>query len=91
MRRIDRELDIARFVRNQILLSGIIKALTTRDQRQIAKRRYALILNKKSDPKTTEDTHSDVDITIYPPIDRFEHNLQSQMNKAESKKSKVIE
>jgi hypothetical protein len=42
-------------------------------------------VNKKSDPKTTEDSESDQDILIQPPADKFELNFHLQMNKPDDK------
>ena len=58
MRRVHWELDIAYFIKKQLIISSIIRALTTKEQRGIAKKNYALFL-KKTYESTTEFTASD--------------------------------
>ena len=59
LRRIERELDVARFIRKQLATTAIINALTTKNERNYLKRNYRFMLgdeNKKnaSDPEKEE-------------------------------------
>ncbi len=40
LRRIERELDVARFIKKQMALAAIIKALTTKDERKYLQNNY---------------------------------------------------
>ena len=45
LRRIERELDIAYFIKNQIIFNNLIKAITTKRERSIAKQNFRLVVN----------------------------------------------
>ena len=56
MRRIERELDVARFIRKQIAMSAIIKALTTKAERIYLKNNYRFMLEADSEISTTSES-----------------------------------
>ncbi len=47
LRRIERELDLARFIRDQMKMTAIIKALTTKAERNYLKHNYRFMLEMK--------------------------------------------
>jgi hypothetical protein len=52
-RRIERELDITRFIRNQLILSAIIRSNTSKKERALARRNYRLIVDCSSEQDCT--------------------------------------
>lgn len=58
-RRVERELDVVYFIRKQLILGALIKAMTTKLQRNLAKRQYGLILGEKKEQETTPDSASE--------------------------------
>ena len=46
LRRIERELDVARFIRKQLAMTAIIKALTTKAERNCLKQNYRFMLEE---------------------------------------------
>ena len=58
LRRMERELDIVYFMRKQFVLNSIIRALTTKVQRGLARRQYSLIVGDRKDQYTTESSDS---------------------------------
>lgn len=58
-RRIDRELDIIYFLKKQMMLSAVINALTSKNQRVLARRNYRFKINSR----VGGDLPSDVDST----------------------------
>ena len=65
MRRINRELDMTNFVRKQLMMSGLLKALTSMGQRALMRRQYSLMVPGAHDGDTTTDTASDYDFKDY--------------------------
>ena len=46
LRRIERELDVARFIKKQLALTAIIKALTTKTERNYLKQNYRFMVGE---------------------------------------------
>ena len=55
-RRIERELDITRFIRNQYILRAIIRSKTSKKERALARRTYRLIVDCSSEKDSTESS-----------------------------------
>ena len=81
LRRIERELDVAYFIRKQMIFAGLIKALTTKLQRQLARRRYSLIVGEPDEDSSTESSGSDFDFPATLPGDKVTKTLQSDLYK----------
>jgi hypothetical protein len=56
LRRINRELDVANFIRKQITLTALLKALTTKAERNCLKNNYRFMLGDEKEIKTTSDS-----------------------------------
>ncbi len=54
LRRIERELDVARFIRKQLATTAIINALTTKNERIYLKRNYRLMLGEEKEKNTSD-------------------------------------
>ena len=59
LRRIERELDVARFIRKQLAMTAIIKALTTKAERNCLKQNYRFMLEEDEEISTTSDSDLD--------------------------------
>jgi hypothetical protein len=57
LRRIERELDVVRFLRKQFIMTALLKALTTKRERMLAKRHHSLVISDNSD--TTQSSESE--------------------------------
>jgi hypothetical protein len=55
-RRIERELDITRFIRNQSIIRAILRSKTTKKERALARRNYRLIVDSSSEQHTTSSS-----------------------------------
>ena len=55
-RRIEREMDITRFIRNQYILRAIIRSKTSKKERALARRNYRLIVDCSSEKDSTESS-----------------------------------
>ena len=53
LRRIERELDLVRFVRNQITLTTIVKAMTSKQERNGVRNSFRFMLGNESEVNTT--------------------------------------
>lgn len=53
LRRIERELDIIYFIRNQLAMKVMIKAMSTKLARRLSRRSYSLILDDSKEEDTT--------------------------------------
>ena len=82
MRRIERELDISRYVRQQIMFAGIFRALMSKKSRLLSKRNYAFFEPAKDECSSTSSSGSEPE---YRSPSRkqhdLEHNLREQMVK----------
>jgi hypothetical protein len=56
LRRINRELDVANFLRKQITMTALIKALTTKVERSFLKNNFRFMLGDEKELKTTSDS-----------------------------------
>ncbi len=59
LRRIERELDVSRFIRKQIAMTAIIKALTTKAERKYLKQNYRFMLGDDSEISTTSESEQE--------------------------------
>ena len=59
LRRIEREIDIVRFIRNQITLTTIIKAMTSKAERNVVRNSYRFMVGNESEVNTTSESESD--------------------------------
>jgi hypothetical protein len=59
LRRIERELDVSRFIRKQITMTAIIKALTTNAERSCLKNNYRFMLGDDKEVLTTSESDSE--------------------------------
>ncbi len=57
--RIERELDVSRFIRKQIAMTAIIKALTTKSERIFLKQNYRFMLGDDSEISTTSESEQE--------------------------------
>ena len=53
LRRIERELDLVRFIRNQITLTTIVKAMTSKQERNGVRNSFRFMLGNESEVNTT--------------------------------------
>ena len=58
LRRINRELDIVHFLRKQIIFETIIKAMTTKYERFLARKNYRLMVPDTDELLTTTESDS---------------------------------
>jgi len=61
-RRIERQLDMVHFLRQQITLNAIIRAKTTKVERKLARRNFKLVVGDTEEIATTESSSSGNDI-----------------------------
>ncbi len=73
MRRIERELDITHFIRKQLEVRALIRAMSSTLARRLARRHYSLILNDSQEEVTISETDSDFDITVCKPQTELEN------------------
>jgi hypothetical protein len=59
LRRIERELDVVHFIKKQLITAALIKALTTKRERNVAKRHHTLTISDGSDYTSNSDISSD--------------------------------
>jgi len=70
VKRMERELDIAHFIRNQILLRSYIRAGTTKNARLLARHNYALMKPDSNELSSTPDSGSDFDRSKFKPANQ---------------------
>ena len=82
MRRINRELDIVYFLRKCFEMREIIKALSSKSARSLARMQSSLIVddNKASQPSESESA-SDFDVLACIPETNLEHELLNKIKK----------
>jgi hypothetical protein len=59
LRRIEREIDIVRYIRNQITLTTIIKAMTSKSERTAVRNSFRFMVGNESEVNTTSESESD--------------------------------
>lgn len=59
LRRIERELDLVRFIRNQITLTTIVKAMTSKQERNGVRNSFRFMLGNLSEVNTTYESESE--------------------------------
>lgn len=91
MRRIERELDIVRFIRTQLAIKAIIRALSTKVARQLAFKQYSLIIDDSQEEVTTTETDSDFYLGIFLPETRLEKELFKGLRKQKNENKHNIE
>ena len=64
-----------------MIFGGLIKALTTKLQRQLARRRYSLIVGEPDEDNSTESSSSDFDFPVTLPEDKVTKTLQGDLYK----------
>lgn len=68
LRRIEREMDIVYFLRKQFILNALIKSLTTKSHRRLARRQYEFMVGNKKDVPTSSESSSDPDCKHMDPV-----------------------
>ena len=81
MRRVNRELDVANFIRKQFIMYGLLKGITTSGQRALLKRSYNLMVPGAHDGPTTTDSDSDYEFDDYKPTSSLDFILVNRMKK----------
>lgn len=81
MRRLNREIDLASFVRKQLIISGLIYGLTNPGQRALMRRSYNIVMPGAHDGPSTTDSTSDFDFKDYNPTSKLDHVLVNRLSK----------
>ena len=87
MRRIERELDVTRFIRNQLKIQAVINALTTKKERVYLKHNYRFMLGDENEVSDTSESVSEGYQTDFE-ISEFKvgYNLFNDLRKKPSNK-----
>lgn len=59
LRRIEREMDVTKYIRSQLILTAILKALTTKQERIFLKHNYRFMIGDDEETSTTSESESD--------------------------------
>jgi hypothetical protein len=81
MRRVNRELDMANFLRKSLMMESFLKAVTTSGQRALLKRQYNLMVPAAHDGPTTSDSASDFDFDQFKPTKLPDFILVNRLRK----------
>ena len=81
MRRLNRELDVSRFMRKQYILEGLYKGITTQGQRKLLERQYSLMVPGAHDGDTTSESNSDYEFVDFNPTTTFDHVAVNRLRK----------
>ena len=87
LRRIERELDVTRFIRNQLKIQAIINALTTKKERVFLKHNYRFMLGDENEVSDTFESASEGYQTDFEKSEfKVGHNLFNDLRKKPLKK-----
>ena len=64
LRRIERELDIENFIKSNFEMKTLLRALTTKYQREMARNSYKFIVGETDETSTTSDSDFDLSKSI---------------------------
>ena len=64
-----------------MIFTGLMKLMTTKLQRQLARRRYSLMVGEPNEDTSTDQSGSDFDFPTTLPVDKVSRTLHSDLHK----------